>query len=118
MDGKRRIWGMIFLTSGILGLLALGLMTLTRVSALPLAAVSWPLTVYAGYRMWKAAHPAGNVWRELARRAVTVATSIASAAAVLLFVSVPQIGLGIVAIWIATMLVILGLVALAGRTKR
>ena len=118
MDRKRRFWGMVFLVSGFVALLAVGLMTITAASALPVAAVSWPLTIYAGYRMWRATHPAASLWRELARRGVAVATFGATAFTVLFFLASPQVLIVVVGVWIVLVVALFTALTLAERSIR
>ncbi len=118
MDRKRRIWGMVFLGSGFVALLALGLMTLTAAPALPLAAVSWPLTIYAGYMVWRTTHPAASLRRELARRGLLVATFGATAVAVLFFQAFPQVFVVVVGVWIVLIGALLIAITLVERSVR
>jgi hypothetical protein len=54
------------------------------------------VTIYAGYRIWRAGHPAANVWRELGRRGQAVAGFIAALVALLAIQAFPQVVAAIV----------------------
>jgi hypothetical protein len=118
MDRKRRIWGMVFLVSGLVALLAAGLMAFEAASAPAVAAVAWPLTIFAGYRMWRAAHPAASVWRELGRRGLAVATFGATAVALLFIKAVPQVLVVVVGVWFVLLATLVIALVLSARSAR
>jgi hypothetical protein len=107
---------MIFLVSGLVALTTLVLLAISTVSAVPVAAVSWPLTIYAGYRIWRADHPAASFWRALARRSLAVATFGATAITLLFIRESPQVLVVVVAIWLLAMVTLLVLLTIVQRS--
>jgi hypothetical protein len=85
---------------------------------LALIVISGVVTVYAGYRVWKAAHPAASVWREISRRTVAVITFGVSFAAVLLAMAFPQVLLVITGVWFVAVFLLAASLALGERTSR
>ena len=115
MERRRRIWGPIFLVAGLFGLIALGWLALDPASGLPLALITWAVTVYAGYRIWRASHPAASAWRELGRRGQAAGGVIATLVAVGLIQAFPQVVVAIVAVWLAAMVALVVGLAIASR---
>ncbi len=118
MDGKRRAWGLIFLATGLLGMTAVLLVALGATEAMPVAIVLCVVAIYAGYRIWKAAHPATSVWRELSRRTVAVITFGVTAGATWLALAFPEVTLAIVGIYFAALFAFFTLLVIAERTSR
>lgn len=117
MKRQRRIWGPIFLMSGLLGLVAIGWVVFAPRSGLPIAiaVVAWTLTIYAGHRIWRAGHPAANVWRELWRRGQAVAGFIAALVALLAIQAFPQVVAAIVGLWLAAIVLLFVALAIGSR---
>ena len=90
-------------------------MSLATSTALPFAVVSCLLTVYAGYRIWRAAHPTTSFRQEFSRRTVAVITFGATAGAVLFAAAFPQVALVIIGVWVAVLVAIGAMLALANR---
>ena len=90
--------------------------TLER-SGLPIAiaVVAWTLTIYAGHRIWRAGHPAANVWRELGRRGQAVAGFIAALVALLAIQAFPQVVAAIVGLWLAAIVLLFVALAIGSR---
>ena len=118
MERQRRIWGLIFLVSGLFGLIAIGWVALAAASGVPIAAISWPLTAYSGYRIWRAGHPAASVWRELGRRGLAAAGAIATLAAILFIQAFPQVVPVILGVWFAAIVLLIVALAIASRGIR
>jgi hypothetical protein len=76
------------------------------------------VTIYAGYRVWKAAHPAASFWRELSRRTLAVTTFGATVVAFLLVGAFPEVVLVIVGVWLVLVVALFALLALGQRTSR
>ena len=115
MEGQRRIWGPIFLVAGLLGLVALGWLALDPAPGLPVALITWAVTIYAGYRIWRAGHPAASAWRDLGRRAQAVGGVIVTLVAVGLIQAFPQVVVAIVAVWLAAMVALVVGLAIASQ---
>jgi hypothetical protein len=115
VERQRRLWGLIFLVSGLFGLVAIGWVALAPASGWFVAAISWPATVYAGYRIWRADHPAGNVWRELGRRGLAVASFIALLVALLAIDAFPQLVAAIIGVWLVAIVLLFAALAIATR---
>ena len=115
MERQRRIWGPIFLIAGLIGLIALGWLALDPASGLPIALIAWAVTIYAGYRIWRAGHPAASAWRELGRRGQAAGGVIATRVAVGLIQAVPHVVVAIIAVWLAAMVALVVGLAIASR---
>lgn len=115
MERRRRIWGLIFLIAGVLGLVAIAWALLDPATGLPIALASWGLTAFAGYRVWRAAHPAASAWRELGRRGQALAGGIATVAAVSFIQAFPQLVLAIIGVWLVGIVVLIAAVMYAER---
>ena len=76
---ERQRWGFVFLLAGLIAMPATLFVTTSWFAAV-LAIVLWALTIYSGYRIWRAGHPAGSVTREIARRVVGVASAVVTGA--------------------------------------
>ena len=115
VERRRPIWGPIFLVAGVLGLVAIAWAALDPVIGLPIAVALWALTAYAGYRIWRAAHPAASAWRELGRRGQAVAGGIATLAAVSFVQAFPQLVVGILGVWLVAIVALVIAVVVAER---
>jgi hypothetical protein len=107
---------MVFLVSGLIGLVALLLLASSEASAVPIAAVSWALTIYAGYRIWRANHPAASLGREMARRGLAVASFGATAVTLLFIQAFPQVFAVVIVIWLVAMTTLLVVLTLVHRS--
>jgi hypothetical protein len=112
VDRKHGPWGVIFLVSGLGAMIAVP-MALGTAAALPFAVVSCLVAVFAGYRIWRASHPAASAWREVSRRALAAITFGVSLVAVLFAVTFPQIVLVIVGAWAVLIIGLFALLALS-----
>ena len=117
MDRNRQMWGVVFLASGLIAMVTT-LMAFIAGPSVPFAVVSWLVTIYAGYRIWRAAHPATSFWRELSRRTVAVVTFGATVAALAFVAAAPQVVLVIAGIWVAAIVVLVVMLGLAERISR
>jgi hypothetical protein len=52
-----RPWGVVFLIAGLPATFSAMVLPFNPTLALPWVIVSWPVTAYAGYRIWRASHP-------------------------------------------------------------
>jgi hypothetical protein len=71
VKGERGPWGGVFLASGLFAMTA-SFLAAGYPGAVPFAVACWVVTVYAGYRIWRAAHPTASFGRELSRRTASV----------------------------------------------
>jgi hypothetical protein len=108
---------MVFLASALIAMVTT-LLAFNAGPSVPFALVSWLVTIYAGYRIWRAAHPATSFWRELSRRTVAVVTFGATVAALAFAAAAPQVALVIVGIWFVVIVVLFVMLGLAERTSQ
>ena len=93
-------------------------MSFGSATALPFAIVSCLVTVYAGYRIWRAAHPSTSFRQEFSRRTVAVITFGATVGAMLFALAIPQVALVIIGVWVAAIAALFAMLALAERMSR
>ena len=107
--------GVVFVAAGVVALLSTVLLASNAAAALPWAVVSWPLTIFAGYRVWRGANPTTSVRREIAVRGRAAVASIAGVSIVLVATAFPQLLAVVVGIWAAVLVVLFVALAWAGR---
>jgi hypothetical protein len=72
-----RRWGLVFLLAGLPAAFSAMVLPFDPALALPWVIVFWPVTVYAGYRIWRAQNPTASARAAIATRARMVAEIIA-----------------------------------------
>jgi hypothetical protein len=72
-----RGWGVVFLLAGLPAVFSAMVLPFNPGLALPWVIVFWPLTVFAGYRIWRARNPTMSARTAIATRARMVADIIA-----------------------------------------
>jgi hypothetical protein len=76
-----RPWGFVFLLAGLPATFSAMVLPFNPALALPWVVVSWPVTAYAGYRIWRASHPPASASTAIATRVRTVPRSASSSQA-------------------------------------
>lgn len=113
--GERRRWGCVFLVAGLVAMSAPLVLYADMWVGLAVVAASCPLAIYAGYRIWRASHPAGSVRIEIARRVVAATSVLATGVAFALFSAYPLIFVGAFAVILTLGMLVAYIVA---RTER
>ena len=106
--------GVLFIVAGVVAILSAVVLT-SNPAALPWALVSWPLTILAGYRVWRTANPNTDVRQELARRGLAGLAFAGAVSLAVVAAGVPQLLALAVAIWVIVIVVLFAALAWAGR---
>ncbi len=107
--------GVIFIFAGLVAVLSAVVLTTNPAAALPWVLVSWPLTVLAGYRVWRAANPTTSVRSELARRSRAVVSFIVVVSIAIVAATFPQLIAIVVGLWVVVIAVLFLALAWPGR---
>lgn len=117
MDERRR-WGCVFLTAGLVAMPAPFVILGNPWVGVALVAASWPPTIFAGYRIWRASHPGGGVKTEIARRVVAATSVLATGVALAVFSAYPLIVIAAFAVILTLATVVIYVVGRAERDLR
>ena len=106
--------GVLFIVAGVVAILSVVVLT-SNPAALPWVLVSWPLTVIAGYRVWRTANPTKDIRQEVAGRGRAVVAGIVGVSLVAVALAAPQFVALAVGIWVAVIAVLFIALAIASR---